>query len=95
MAYLRQVGWVARRFRTGDRLADAHLRDDAQAGGLEFGIDGFGEVSCGRVGLDDGKRKFGCQVLPLSCGSRAICRPGEFHGSPSTASPACQGAGGT
>ena len=34
---------------------DALLRDDAQAGLLDDGVDGAGEVALGRVGLDDGE----------------------------------------
>ena len=34
---------------------DALLGDDAQAGLLDDGVDGAGEVPLGRVGLDDGE----------------------------------------
>jgi hypothetical protein len=35
---------------------DAALADDAQAGLLDDGVDGAGQVTLGRVGLDDGKK---------------------------------------
>ena len=38
---------------------DALLGDDAQAGLLDDGVDGAGEVTLGRVGLDDGECALG------------------------------------
>ncbi len=43
------------------RHADALLRDDAQTGLLDDGIDGAGEAAVGRIRLDDGK---GCARGP-------------------------------
>jgi hypothetical protein len=37
---------------------DALLGDDAQAGGLDLGVDGAGQIAAGGVGLDDGKGAF-------------------------------------
>ena len=41
--------------RLRQRDAQALLRDDAQARGLDHGIDGAGQVARGRIGFDDGK----------------------------------------
>jgi len=42
-------------FGLGLGQVQALLRDDAQAGGFDHGVDGAGQVAAGRIGLDDRK----------------------------------------
>jgi hypothetical protein len=57
------------------RQVDALLRDDAQAGLFEAGVDLAGQVAAGRVGFDDRQRAFGGHEIPFRLMRQAPCPP--------------------